>query len=234
MVVLNRNNLLQARTAARIALLAALCCLRAGAATPPGFDQPLAWSADVLTSDFRSDTLDLAGHVRVTQGAMLIESDTATAHDLRAERSRWSFKDSVHIRTAEADLKAAAAHAVFAQGLIVDARIEGAPAEFVQLNGRPERQVRGRAGVIEYDVAAGIVKLTKQVWFSSGKDEFQSEAVIYDIRKEQMETQGRVRGTLRPRDGRIEAAPDAKSPGRPDAGSAAASGTVAGDLESGA
>ena len=69
-----------------------------------------------------------------------------------------------------------------------------APAQFEQLGGPADRQVRGKAGVIEYDFQSGVVKLTDQVWFSNGKDEFRGDVVIYSVRDE------RVR---RPRDGAL-------------------------------
>ena len=47
--------------------------------------------------------------------------------------------------------------------------------------------MRGRAGVIEYDFAAGVVRLTDQVWFSNGKDEFRGDVVIYNVRDERVQ-----------------------------------------------
>jgi lipopolysaccharide export system protein LptA len=171
-------------------------------AAEPVLERSFAWSADVLSSDFRSDTLDLSGNVRVTQGPMSIQAGSATASNFRSDNSRWTFQDEVRIRTAEADLQANTASAVFADGQIADARVEGAPAQFAQLGGDAGRQVRGRAGVIEYDFTKGIVKLTDQVWFSNGKDEFRGDVVIYNVRDERVQInpdgQGRVRGIIRP------------------------------------
>jgi lipopolysaccharide transport protein LptA len=171
-------------------------------AAEPVLERSFAWSADVLSSDFRSDTLDLSGNVRVTQGPMSIEAGSAKANDFRSEKSRWRFQDSVRIRTAEADLKANSASAVFTKGQIADARVEGSPAQFEQLGGPADRQVRGRAGVIEYDFQAGVVKLTDEVWFSNGKDEFRGDVVIYNVRDERVQInpdgRGRVQGIIRP------------------------------------
>jgi lipopolysaccharide transport protein LptA len=186
----------------RAALLLLLLASTSSPAAEAVLERSFAWSADVLSSDFRSDTLDLSGNVRVTQGPMSIQAGSAKADNIRSDNSRWKFLDSVHIRTAEADLKASTASAVFSDGRLADARVEGSPAQFEQLGGAADRHVRGRAGVIEYDFLAGVVKLTDQVWFTNGKDEFRGDVVIYNVRDERVQInpdgQGRVRGIIRP------------------------------------
>ena len=176
------------------------------AAQAPVTDAGYTWSADVLSSDFRSDTLELRGNVRVMQGPASIEAQTAKGRNYRAEKSRWTFEKGVRIRTAEADLFSDLATAGIVNGQFVDARIEGAPARFEQLAGSANRQVRGRAGVIEYDFNTGVVKLSNQVWFSNGKDEFRGDVVIYNVRDERVQinpggSSNRVRGIIRPTNG---------------------------------
>ena len=201
MAASNRNN--RALTAGAIVLLAVFGPA-ASAAELVRADSDFAWSADVLSSDFRTDTLDLSGNVRVTQGPMSIEAGAATARDFRSQSSRWLFQKSVHIVTSEAELQSATASAAIVSGRIAQARVEGSPAQFEQRGGRADRQVRGRAGVIEYDFVAGVVTLTDQVWFSNGKDEFRGDVVIYNVRDERVQinpggqSSGRVRGIIRP------------------------------------
>jgi lipopolysaccharide transport protein LptA len=173
------------------------------AAKAPITDADYTWDADVVTSDFRSDTFELRGNVRVVQGPSSIEAQTAKGRNVRADNSRWTFEKGVRIRTAEADLFSDLATAGVANGQFVDARIEGAPARFEQLAGSSNRQVRGRAGVIEYDFNTGVVKLSNQVWFSNGKDEFRGDVVIYSVRDERVQinpggSSNRVRGIIRP------------------------------------
>src|SRR5687767_4301203 len=84
--------------------MVALCAtLPVIAATTPSTDSGYTWSADVLNSDFRSDTLELSGNVRVMQGPASIEAQNAKGRNVRAESSRWTFEKGVRIRTAEAD-----------------------------------------------------------------------------------------------------------------------------------
>jgi lipopolysaccharide transport protein LptA len=177
----------------------------AGAAEVPRPTDEFNWGADVVTSDFRSDTLEFSGNVRVTQGPMSIQADTAKANDVRSPNSRWSFQKSVHIVTAEAELQSDSASAAIVGGQLARARVEGAPAQFEQRGGSADRQVRGRADVIEYDFVAGVVKLTDNVWFSNGKDEFRGDVVIYNVRDERVQINPggqssgrRVRGVIRP------------------------------------
>jgi len=174
-----------------------------GAAKAPPLDGGFAWSADVVSSDFRNDTLDLSGNVRAAQGPMSIEAQSARARNFRAPNSHWTFEQAVRIRSAEADLQSNIATADFLNGELSDVRIEGSPARFEQIGTENNRQVRGRAGVIEYDINTGVVKLTNQVWFSNGKDEFRGDVVIYNVRDERVQinpggSSNRVRGIIRP------------------------------------
>ena len=192
----------------------------ADAAKPPSLDAGYTMTADVVTSDFRSNTLELSGNVRLAQGPASIEAQTAKGRGEKAENSRWSFEKGVRIRTPEADLFSDLATAAIVNGQFADARIEGAPARFEQVAGTANRQVRGRAGVIEYDFNTGVVKLSNQVWFSNGKDEFRGDVVIYNIRDERVQATGgssnRVRGIIRPGNG-----------AKPKNNSGAASGSAA-------
>lgn len=202
---LNRKPVGRLQAATGLAGLLLLLFATAGrsAETAPSLDAGFNWSADVLSSDFRNDTLDISGNVRVTQGPASIEAQTAKARDVRAVTQRWTFEDSVRIRTAEADLHSNLATAAVVNGQIANARIEGTPARFEQVSAADNRQVRGRAGIIEYDFGSGVVKLTNQVWFSNGKDEFRGDVVIYNMRDERVQinpggSSNRVRGIIRP------------------------------------
>jgi lipopolysaccharide transport protein LptA len=207
MAASNRNN--RARAVSALLLVALGVTASAADLVRPG--ETFNWDADVVTSDFRTDTLEFSGNVMVTQGPMSIQAGAAKANDVRSENSRWTFQNSVHIVTSEAELQSDSASAAIVGGQLARARAEGSPAQFEQRGGRNDGQVRGRAGVIEYDIAAGIVKLTDNVWFSNGKDEFRGDVVIYNVRDERVQInpggQGRVRGIIRPNQGTQATAP---------------------------
>jgi lipopolysaccharide transport protein LptA len=202
----------------RAALLFMLPLLGFGAARAAELVRPgdaFSYEADVVTTDLRSQTMEVSGNVRVSQGANSIQSGAAKAIG-PSENSRWSFQKSVRIVTSEAELDSDSADATIVGGQISRARAQGSPAQFQQRGGSAaDRQIRGRAGVIEYDFVAGVVKLTDQVWFSNGKDEFRGDALIYNVRDGRVQSQGRVRGVIRP-EGKTTVAPP--SPPQPESG----------------
>lgn len=214
-----RNKRARVARALGLLLIAVGATAEAAELARPG--DAFSYDADVVTSDFRTDTLEISGNVRVTQGPMSIQADTAKADGFRGENSRWSFQKSVHIITSEAELESDSASAAVVGGQLARARAEGSPAQFQQRGGRADQQVRGRAGVIEYDFVAGVVTLTDQVWFSNGKDEFRGDVVIYNVRDEVLQInpggQGRVRGIIRPQ-GRTTVSPP-PAPAQPEGGS---------------
>jgi lipopolysaccharide transport protein LptA len=176
------------------------------AAQPLVLQGNLQVSADVVTASFRTDTLDLQGNVHIEQGPNSISSEQATAADTRSNTSHWTFERAVHIQTAEADLTSDKATAVFSNGVIASAKIAGTPAKFEQRGVTDETQVRGRAGVIDYDFRQGLVTLTNDVWFTHGRDqEFSGCTVAYNVRDESVrancngQASGRVKGIIRPR-----------------------------------
>jgi lipopolysaccharide transport protein LptA len=173
------------------------------------------YEADIVTTELRTQTLEISGNVRVTQGTNSIQSGAAKAIG-PSENSRWSFQKGVRIVTSEAELDSDSADATVVGGQISQARAQGSPAQFQQRGGSAaDRQIRGRAGVIEYDLVAGVVKLTDQVWFSNGKDEFRGDVLIYNVRDERVQSQGRVRGIIRPQ-GKTTVSPP--TPAQPESG----------------
>lgn len=180
----------------------------------------VSWNAAVGSLDLRNDTAELSGDVRVWQGPTSIEAQAAIGRQLSSDDSRWTFTDSVHIRTAQADLRSSSASASFVDGQIAQARVEGSPAHFEQRGVEPGRQVQGRAGIIEYDFSKGIVRLSNEVWFSNGRDEFRGDLVVYDVHDERVQINpgsaapGRVQGIIRPRE--TEPAPPRPQAGAPE------------------
>jgi lipopolysaccharide transport protein LptA len=189
-----------------VALWVALSAGAADAAQTIVLKGDLQATADQLTASFRSDSLELQGNVHFVQGPNSITANRASANDSGSDKSTWTFDGDVHIQTAEADLLSNIARATFNDGTIETAKIEGSPARFEQRGVMPDQQVRGRAGVIEYDFKAGLVTLTNDVWFTHGHDqEFSGGTVVYNVRDESVrvnpngKSSGRVRGIIRPR-----------------------------------
>jgi lipopolysaccharide transport protein LptA len=162
-------------------------------------------TADLVTSDQRKDIHELSGNVRISQGEMSMEADKATANAMQTDHAHWTFDRSVRIKTADANLTSDSASATFVNGQIAAAIAKGTPATFEQRNSTADKRVRGRANNIEYDFGKGTVKLTDNVWFSQGGNEFRGDTLIYYVREERVvmnpggKEPGRVNITIRPR-----------------------------------
>ena len=203
--------------------LLALFLLTSATAAELG-DGAMSVDFDYSELDLRKDEHHFSGNVRISQGPMSISSERAVAEGAsRDDQSRWTFDRNVHVKTAEADLRANTAIARVVNGAIVNATIKGSPARFEQRGAATDKEIRGRAGQIEYDFVKGIVRMTDNVWFSYGENEFRGAAVIYNVRDQRVvvnpegANQGRVNITVRPRPAKPQAstsgsaAPDAES-----------------------
>lgn len=180
-----------------VLLLAAADPLAAAAELKQG---EIDYSADKINTELRTDTLELIGNVSLEQGKNTITADRAR---LKAsdENDNAEFEGAVQVRTVEAALQADVVNASIVKGQLSTARAEGSPAEFQQLSGTADTQGQGRAHIIEYDVNAGVIKLTgstEPVWFVYGKEknEFRTDVLTYNMRSGTVST-GRTRGTIR-------------------------------------
>lgn len=188
-----------------LALLGALAQWSAALAAeqPALATQDFSYDFERSEVDFKNDIAQFHGHVRVTQGANSIEAQEAVARAFRSENKQWEFRDTVLVKTAEAELTAESATAAFENNVLVEARVEGSPAQFERRGSASERLARGHARSIEYDVTDDTVTLSGDVWFGYGSDEFRGDTVIYNLRDERVRVDagdaGRVRGIIRPR-----------------------------------
>jgi lipopolysaccharide transport protein LptA len=172
-------------------------------------------SLDARSSEFDYKKNRLVFHtVTITQGKLRVEAGEATATGLNFEDSQWQFSGDVHITMEKGSLSSDRADVTFAQNQIARAVISGAPANFEQTLDKPPQIARGRANVIEYDVANGTVRLAKNAWLSDGENELSGAVLVYDIRTERVvanapaDSDERVRIIINPRT-RKPAAPPA-------------------------
>jgi len=208
---------------AMIAMAPLVCGTAVAAATPQLGNEEIDLTADVVRLDPRRDLHEMSGNVRISQGEMSMEAEKATASAMQTDHSLWTFERSVHIRTADADLQSDTASAAFANGQIAQAVAKGTPALFEQRNAAADKRVRGRANKIEYDFDKGTVKLTDNVWFAQGGNEFRGDTLIYYVRDERVvmnpggKESGRVNITIRPRNSTNKSKPaqDKTAPATP-------------------
>jgi len=187
----------------RIALLLLLLCLGAARAAELT-DQVIQVDADDGEIDLRRAEQHLRGNVRISQGPMSIVAQEAIGKGESTDNSRWTFSREVHLQTRDADLRSNTATAAFLNGQLTEATAKGSPAEFEQRTAPADKRIRGRAGQIDYDIAKGIVKLTNDVFFTYGSNEFRGDVVVYNVRDEKVvvnpagQSNGRVNIRIRP------------------------------------
>jgi len=170
-------------------------------------NEALTVDADDGEFDLRKSETRLSGNVHVTQGPMSIRSEEAVGSGESNENSKWTFSRSVHVKTREADMRSNTATAAIVNGQLTRATVKGSPATFEQRPIGDQQLIEGRAGEIDYDLSKGIVRMTNDVWFSYGGNEFRGDVVVYNVRDEKVlvnptgESNGRVNIRIRPRNG---------------------------------
>jgi lipopolysaccharide transport protein LptA len=174
-------------TARGCALTLALCLAvsTAGAAETlklprPSKDQPIDLVAASSDVDYKNNTL-VFRKVRITQGAMRVEADQASATGLNFENSKWILTGNVRITVPDGKLNSADATIDFHDNEIAHAIVHGTPAEFEQQLKESGQIARGHADTIEYDVQAGTVHLTGNAWLTDGENVIRGDTLIYDI-----------------------------------------------------
>jgi len=174
-----------------------------GAVLPPvDRDQPIHLDARSSDFDYKNNTLLFHG-VRIAQGGLAVVADEATASGLDFKDSHWVFRGNVKITTPDSSLTSDEARVAFAANVVANAQITGSPAAFEQQ--RDKRVVRGHAVHIDYDFAAGTVRLTEDAWLSDGQNEINGRTLLYDMRGQRVRANAeeqdsqRVRITIVPK-----------------------------------
>jgi len=223
MAASSRNRPPRARLAAgSVAVLlgcAAAVAQAAGAAETRAPRRDAAVTLDAASSDvdYRSNTVVFRDIV-ITQGAVRVAAAQARATGLDFEDSTWNFTGAVRINVDGGALRSDDATVKFGANRVSSARIRGKPAEFEQARSGSTDLARGRAATIEYDVAAGTVKLIGDAWLSDGRNEIRGQQLTYDVREQRVQSgtrpgqSDRVQITIRPRDADEAPAPAGSAP----------------------
>ena len=148
--------------------------------TRAALGQPISLEAQSSQIDYRTHQL-VFHQVTIRQGAMSISAALAHATGLDFDDSRWSFRGDVHIVVNRGDLRSNAADIAFANKRLASATVTGTPARFTQVDPKSGRLVQGHAQTIDYEVAKGIVTLSKDAWLTDGRNEISGQSLKYDI-----------------------------------------------------
>ncbi|HET7810274.1 MAG TPA: LptA/OstA family protein [Steroidobacteraceae bacterium] len=138
--------------------------------------------------------------VTISQGDLRIRADKASVvGGLNYQNSKWTVSGSVRINAQGGSLVSDEAVVIFSNNVITRATITGAPAEFEGVREGASEPTRGRARTIDYETTTGNVSLRDQAWLLvDGCNELSSEQLVYNLRSQSVQNDGRVRITIQP------------------------------------
>jgi lipopolysaccharide transport protein LptA len=169
---------------------------------------PVTWSARSFDGDYKTHLMHLRGDVKISQGDISVAADEAQATSLDAKTYHWVFTGKVHVRAeSQGDLRADRGIVEIVNGALASALVTGSPATFEQTRSTTGRLVKGHAATIDYEVAAGAVKLTGDAWLSDNQNDndMHSPSITYNVRDRRIEGDvggdvgGRVRMRITPK-----------------------------------
>jgi len=198
---------LNGATASALLLAALAYCLPPAASAASGsfksdsLRAPVNWSADTVSVDYQNHHVVLRGEVKIVQGDVSVDADEAEATGLDARDSLWVFTGKVHVHAeGEGELHSDRATVQFKHSNVAHVLVTGTPAEFEQAGVQGGGQARGHAGNIDYDVPAGIVKLSGDAWLTDGHSEINYPLITYNVREKSLQAEGgRGHSTVSPR-----------------------------------
>jgi lipopolysaccharide export system protein LptA len=190
----------------RTAGLILCCALAATTALAETRTSQVPINLEAASSDFdyKNNTL-LFRRVKITQGALQVEAQEASATGLNFENSEWSLKGRVQITVTDGKLASTDARVTFRNNEIVTALVRGTPASFEQRLKDSQQLAQGEASTIEYNVQQGTVRLSGDAWLSDGQNVIRGNTLVYDIGQQRVAANpgesdpGGVRITINPK-----------------------------------
>ena len=169
-----------------------LSLLTAGAsaqlAVEPGL--PIVMDADNSELNLADNTTVFYG-LRITQGATRIEARRAeTAAGTNFADSSWQFSGNVEIDVEGASIRAEQAELRFMSHRLVNARVTGEPARFIDQRAGTSAITEGQAERFDYDLDAGIVRFEGNARISDDNNEVTGALLVYDVNGQQVAFEG--------------------------------------------
>jgi lipopolysaccharide transport protein LptA len=172
----------------------ALAASHAGAARVE--QQTILLDAQSIEMDFKNNNL-IYRKVRISQGNMAVTADQAQTTGLDFDDSHWVFRGNVRITMNQGQLTSDDAEITFAKKLLSKAIVNGKPAAFEQRIEKTGKLAQGRADTIDYDVAKGVVHLSKNAWLSDGQSEIRGESLKYNVLAQNVLAESSEQGSQR-------------------------------------
>ena len=141
---------------------------------------PINLTAASSDFDYKNNTV-VFSKVRVTQGEMSVEAQTARATGLKFDNAEWRLDGQVRIVVPDGKLTSDTAEVTFRENIITRAVVRGSPARFEQRLEDTKQLAQGSAGSIEYDVDENTVRLRGNAWLSDGQNEIRGNTLVYNI-----------------------------------------------------
>jgi len=190
-------------------LLVALIVTQAKAAPAPGAPAvpllapvdtalPIDLSAAFSEFDRRNNRLNFR-QLTITQGALAIKADEASAAPADFENSVWIFTGNVSIDNAGTKSSCDRAELAFRDNRLRKAVLTGKPARFSQagVGGKPPTEGRGQ--LLEYDLEAATIQMTTDAFLTDGTNEITGSRIAYDLKREVVTAGGTPGGQVRMR-----------------------------------
>jgi lipopolysaccharide transport protein LptA len=170
--------------------------LPASAVLAAKVEQTISLDAQSFEMDLKTNNL-IYRKVRIAQGDMSVTADQAQGTGLNFDNSRWVFRGSVRITMDQGQLTSDEAEITFAKKLLSKAIVNGKPAAFEQRIAKTGKLAQGRADTIDYDVAKGVVHLSKNAWLSDGQNEIRGESLKYNVLAQNIVAEASEQGSQR-------------------------------------
>jgi lipopolysaccharide transport protein LptA len=162
--------------------------------------QPILLDAQSTEVDLRTNNA-IFHKVRIAQGNMAVTADQgqATRHatGLDFNNSLWVFRGNVKITMDQGQLTSDEAQITFANNLLSKAVATGKPAAFEQRVAKTGKVAQGHADTIDYDVAKGVVQLSRNAWLSDGQNEIRGESLKYNVAAQNVSAEAAEQGSQR-------------------------------------
>ncbi|HEX3846602.1 MAG TPA: lipopolysaccharide transport periplasmic protein LptA [Steroidobacteraceae bacterium] len=163
--------------------------------------QAISLDADSFELDYKNGIM-IYHKVHIAQGNMSITADqsqTASTggNGLNFDDNRWKFHGDVKIAMNQGLLTSDDAEITFANKQLVKAVANGKPAAFEQRIEKTGKLAQGHADSIDYDVAQGVVRLTRNAWLSDGEKEISGESLKYNVVSQNIIAEGAEQGSQR-------------------------------------
>jgi lipopolysaccharide transport protein LptA len=158
--------------------------------------QTILLDAQSIEMDFKNNNL-IYRKVRISQGNMSVTADQAQTTGLDFDDSHWVFRGNVKITMNQGQLTSDEAEITFTKKLLSKAIVNGKPAAFEQRIAKTGKLAKGRADTIDYDVAKGVVHLSKSAWLSDGQNEIRGESLRYNVLAQNIIAEASEQGSQR-------------------------------------